>query len=469
MRPKMNSDIAYIGAVDLGKLIAKGKLSSVEVTRTILNRIERLDPLLKSYVSVLEGHALKDARRADKQLKHNMRCGPLHGVPVAVKDLCNMSGLPTTAGIPMFRKSIADHDATVVRKLRKAGAVILGKLHLTEGALAEHHPKISPPINPWSANRWSGASSSGTGVSVAAGLAFGALGSDTGGSIRFPASCNGIVGLKPTWSRVSRFGVFPLSQTLDHVGPLTRSVEDAAAMLQAIAGRDTSDPSSSSIKVPNYLATIGRGVEGVRIGIDRKYAFNGVDVEIKKTIERAIRVLKDAGAIIVPFKMPPLEAALAAWGPICSSDAATAHAASYPTKKRGYSTTFAGFLDIGHAVTGLDYAKAEIIRREFRGNMEEVFTSIDLFIKPVFQRINPTVKAFAAMCESGLDDLIAFTAPDDLTGAPTITLPAGLDKNRSPLSFQLVGRHFEEALLFRAGRVWQSAEDWRDLRPPLAK
>ena len=465
----MNSDIAFMGAVDLGKLIAKRKLSSVEVTRAMLERIERLDPKLKSYVAVLEGPALKDARRADKAIKDRKRRGPLHGVPVAVKDLCNITGFATTAGIPMFRKSIADHDATVVRNLRGAGAVILGKLHLTEGALAEHHPDIPPPINPWSGNRWSGASSSGTGVSVAAGLAYGALGSDTGGSIRFPASCNGIVGLKPTWSRVSRFGVFPLSQTLDHVGPLTRSVEDAAAMLAAIAGRDTNDPSSSSLAVPDYLSTIGRGVKGVRIGIDRKYAFGGVDAEIKKAIEKALRALKAAGAIIVPFKMPPLAPALAAWGPICTSDAATGHAASYPSKKRGYSATFGGFLDMGHAVTGLDYAKAEITRREFRGDMEAVFTSIDLMIKPVYQRINPTVKAFATMCEAGLDELIAFTAPDDMTGVPTITLPAGLDKNGSPLSFQLVGRHFEEALLFRAGRVWQSAADWRDMRPPLAK
>ena len=459
-----------MGLVDLGKLIAKRKLSSLEVTRAMLERIEHLDPKLKSYVEVTEESALKDARRADRNSKGSKKRGPLHGVPVAVKDLCNITGFATTAGIPMFRKSIADHDATVVRKLREAGAVILGKLHLTEGALAEHHPDVPPPINPWAANRWSGASSSGTGVSVAAGLAFGALGSDTGGSIRFPASCNGIVGLKPTWSRVSRYGVFPLSQTLDHVGPLTRSVEDAAAVLAAIAGRDTNDPTSASVAVPDYLSTIGRGVKGVRIGIDRNYAFGGVDAEIKKAIEKALRALKAAGAIVVPFKMPPLDTALAAWGPICSADAATAHAASYPSKKRGYSATLGGFLNMGHEVTGLEYANAEIARRELRGEMESIFTSIDLMIKPVYKKINPTVKAFAAMGEKegGLDDLITFTAPDDLTGAPTITLPAGLDKNGSPLSFQLVGRHFEEALLFRAGRAWQDAADWRDLHPPLA-
>ncbi|MCZ6658398.1 MAG: amidase [Gammaproteobacteria bacterium] len=466
----MISDLAFMGLVELGKLIAKRKLSSSEVTRAMLERIAQLDPTLKAYVVVMEKFALKDARRADKELTKGAPRGPLHGVPVALKDLCDMKGVATTAGLPMFRQSIADRDATVVRKLRAAGAVILGKLHLTEGALALHHPKIPPPINPWAASRWSGASSSGTGVAVAAGLTFGALGSDTGGSIRFPASCNGVVGLKPTRNRVSRFGVFPLSETLDHIGPLTRSVEDAAAMLGAIAGHDMNDPTTSSLEVPDYLTSMRRGIKGIRVGIDRKYAFNGVDPAIKKVIEGALVALKSAGATIVPFKMPSMTAAIAAWTPLCAADAALAHAASYPSKKRGYSETYAGFLATGRAVTGLEYAQAEITRLELRGQMESVFQSIDLMVKPVVATLNPTVPAFIAMCEGegGLDELIYFTAPDDMTGAPTITLPAGLDKNGSPLSFQIVGRHFEEALLLRAGRVWQSAADWRETRPPLA-
>lgn len=467
----MNSELAFMGLVDLGKLIAKGKLSSVDVTQAMLERIATLDPKLKSYVRVVEDYALKDARRADREIKQGKLRGPLHGVPVAVKDLCDMKGLPTTAGIPMFRKSTASIDATVVKNLREAGAVILGKLHLTEGALATHHPDIAPPINPWAKNRWSGASSSGTGVAVAAGLTFAALGSDTGGSIRFPASCNGTVGLKPTWSRVSRYGVFPLSETLDHIGPLTRSVEDAAAVLGAIAGYDRRDPTSSSLPVPDYLSGIRWGVKGVRIGIDRKYAFNGVDPEIKKAIERALAALKSAGAVITPFKMPDVDPANAAWGALCSADAALAHSATYPSKKRGYSETFSGFLSAGRSVTGLEYARAEITRREFRGAMDAVFESIDLMIKPIYAKLNPTVRAFNTMSakEGGLDDLVYFTAPDDITGAPTITLPAGLDKNGSPLSFQIVGRHFDEALLCRAGRVWQDAQDWRGLRPPLAE
>ncbi|MFP6780391.1 MAG: amidase [Gammaproteobacteria bacterium] len=466
----MISNLPYRGLVEIGKKIAEQKVSSVEVTETLLTRIDNLDPKLKSYVSVLNADAIKDARRADREIAKGKSRGPIHGVPVAVKDLCNMKGHVTTAGMPINGRNVSDHDATVVRNLRAAGAVILGKLHLTEGALAQHHPEITPPINPWAGNRWSGASSSGTGVSVAAGLAFGALGSDTGGSIRFPASCNGLVGLKPTYSRVSRYGVFALSETLDHIGPLTRSVEDAAAMLEAIAGRDANDPTSSSLDVPDYLATLNKGVRGLKIGIDRQTDLAGVDNEVKCSIERALRALKAAGAVVVSVKLPPMDAANAAWGPLCAVDAALAHTATFPSKKQRYGPPLAAFLELGNSTTGLEYGRAEMIRRELRGNMDELFQSIDLMIKPVFAKLNPTLKSYAAMCakEGGLADLVRFTAPDDMTGAPTITLPAGLDKSGSPLSFQIVGRQFEEEMLFRAGRVWEKAAKWKALRPPLA-
>ena len=384
----MHSELAFKGLVDVGKLIEKRKLSSTEVTQAA-RAIDGLDETLRSYVTVTSDTALKDARRADRELKQGRHRGPLHGVPVAVKDLCDMKGVATTAGLPMFRKRVAERDATVVRRLRDAGAVILGKLHLTEGALATHHPDIAPPVNPWARNRWSGASSSGTGVAVAAGLAYAALGSDTGGSIRFPSFSNGVVGLKPTWSRVSRFGVFPLSETLDHIGPLTRGVEDAAAVLGAIAGYDRLDPTSASIEVPDYLSGIRWGVKGIRVGIDRSYAYGGVDASIRKAIERALAALKSAGATVVPFKMPDTEPAVAVWGTLCSAEAALAHAETYPRRKKGYSDTFGGFLATGRRVTGLEYAEAEIIRRELRGAMDTVFESIDLMVKPVYAKLNP--------------------------------------------------------------------------------
>lgn len=466
----MHDDLAFTGLVALGRQIARKQRSAVETTEAMLERIAALDTTLGSYVTITTDHAIRDAKRADRETARGKSRGPLHGVPVAVKDLCDLAGTPTSAGLPMFRKQKTERDATVVARLREAGAVMLGKLHLTEGALAEHHPDVPPPVNPWAKNRWSGASSSGTGVATAAGLAFGALGSDTGGSIRFPAACNGVVGLKPTWGRVSRYGVFPLSESLDHVGPLTRSVEDAAAMLAAIAGRDPHDPTTAAVPVPDYLRELRKGVKGLRIGLDRDSAFANVDPAIRAAIEQALRALKQAGAKVVSFTGPDTAAALAAWTPICAAEAALAHAATYPKRKRGYSATFGGFLEAGRAVSGLDYARAAIARLELRGALAETFTGIDLMIKPVTAKLTPTVKAFKAQCAKpdGLADLITFTAPDDMAGLPTITLPAGLDKHGAPIAFQLVARPFEEALLFRAGAVWQKAGDWHGKRPPLA-
>jgi amidase len=374
--------------------------------------------------------------------------------------LCDIKGVPTAGGIPMFRKNVAERTSTVAARLKGAGAVILGKLQLTEGALALHHPEIPPPINPWRTDRWSGASSSGSGVATAAGLCYGSLGSDTGGSIRFPSLANGCVGLKPTWGRVSRYGVLALAETLDHIGPITRRVEDAAAMLGAIAGRDEKDSSSSFEPVPNYLAGSGRALKTVTIGFDEKYCSADVDPAVVKTVKKGISVLKKAGATVKSVKMPPTEEAVAGWVPLCAVEAALAHAETYPARKEGYGPVFAGFLESGRTMSGLDYGRAAIARRNLRGDMQNLFQSIDLLVVPVMPWLNPSVAEFGALCadEVGLQKLIYYTSVYDITGQPTITLPAGLDKNGSPLGFQVVSRHFEEGLLCRAGMVWQGAE-----------
>ena len=291
----MSSDIAYLGAVEIGQKIAGGELSSVEVTQHLLDRIARLDPQLGAYALLLGKQALAEAKARDAEQKKGRTRGPLHGVPVAVKDLCDMTGTPTTAGIPMFAARKAKKDATVVTRLREAGAVILGKLHLTEGALALHHPDVKPPINPWRKDLWSGASSSGSGSATAAGLCYGSLGSDTGGSIRFPSNANGIVGLKPTWGRVSRKGVAALSDTLDHIGPMARRVEDVAAMLHAIAGRDAADQTSSALPVPDYLVAAAAGVKGLRIGYDESYCSSGIAKPIAGAIADAVKLLREQG------------------------------------------------------------------------------------------------------------------------------------------------------------------------------
>jgi amidase len=436
----------------------------------MLERIERLNGSLVCYELVMADQALADAKKADREIRAKKVRGPLHGVPVAIKDLCDIEGVPTASGIPMFRSNVARRTSTVAARLKAAGAVILGKLQLTEGALALHHPDIPPPVNPWRQDRWSGASSSGSGVATAAGLCYGSLGSDTGGSIRFPSIANGCVGLKPTWGRVSRYGVFPLGETLDHIGPITRRVEDAAAMLGAIAGRDENDPSSSSEPVPNYLAGIGKGLRNVTLGFDEKYCSADVDPAVVKVVKKAVSVLKKAGAGVKAVKMPPTEAAVAGWVPLCAVEAALAHDATYPAKKEGYGPVFAEFLESGRRLPGLEYGRAAIERRNLRGAMQRLFADIDIMVVPIMPWLNPSVAEFNALCESpdGLRKLIHFTCIYDTTGQPTITLPAGLDANGSPIAFQIVGRHFQEALLCRAGMAWQSAQSGLGEIPPLA-
>ncbi|RYF33611.1 MAG: amidase, partial [Comamonadaceae bacterium] len=269
--------VHFSSLLDVGRQIQSRSLSSVEVTQQMLSRIAAVDSSLRSYATQMPEQAMAEARRADAEIASGVARGPLHGVPLAVKDLFWTADAPTGHGMTIHKDFRAKEDATVVRRLRGAGAVLLGKLHQTEGAFADHHPALPPPINPWGETLWPGASSSGSGVATAAGLCFGALGTDTGGSIRFPAAANGVTGLKPTWGRVSRYGAFELAASLDHVGPLARSAADAAAILSAIAGADPLDPTASQQPVPDYLATMTRGVSGLRIGIDRGWTIERVD------------------------------------------------------------------------------------------------------------------------------------------------------------------------------------------------
>src|SRR5258708_6568073 len=258
----MTADLHYLSLAELSERLGAREVSSVEVTRVVLDRIAEVDGRLKSYATVTGERALADAARADGEIAAGKRRGPLHGVPVAVKDLCDTAGIATAAGMAIHRDRVPARDATVVARLRAAGAVILGKLQMTEGAFGAHHPSIPAPLNPWNEAYWTGSSSSGSGAATAAGLCFASLGSDTGGSIRFPSTMNGLSGLKPTWGRVSRAGVLALADSLDHIGPMARSPLDAAILLGVIAGADPDDPTASGHPVSDYAALIASGVKG---------------------------------------------------------------------------------------------------------------------------------------------------------------------------------------------------------------
>ena len=456
---------------ELAGLIESGQLSPTEATSAQLSRIEKLDGRLQSYATVMAESAMTQARSAEAEIAGGSYRGPLHGVPIAVKDLCFTTGVRTMGGTRVMADQVPDFDATVVSRFKAAGAVLLGKLNLTEGAMAGYNPDRDVPVNPWNAEAWSGASSSGSGVATAAGLCYGSLGSDTGGSIRFPSASCGVVGIKPTWGRVSRYGVLALAESLDHVGPMTRSTADAGIVLQAIAGADPNDPTSLPAPVPDMLAGIGEGVGGLRLGFDAHYASDGVDPDLARAVLDSVKLLEELGAEIVEVRMPALEDYLAAWPVLCTAEAALAHEATYPSRRDDYGPWFKGWLDQGASVTGVDYARANNLRAACNGQVRDTFAGIDALVCPSMP--SPAfpvaeMAPFDPLPEEGLDmSLLRFTAPFDFNGAPTLSVPCGLNGGGLPLSLQFAGKHLQEPLLCRIGHTYEQATEWHNLHPPV--
>lgn len=395
--------------------------------------------------------------------------GPLHGVPFGIKDLAWTAGIPTQFGSLIHRNHIPTEDATVVRKLREAGAVLLGKLQLTEGAYSEHHPEITAPVNPWREDLWPGVSSSGSGVAAAAGLAYGTLGTDTGGSIRFPSGANGVTGLKPTWGRVSRHGAFELAATLDHIGPIARTVDDVAAILGAIAGEDERDPTAALAEVPDYLAGIDAGVGGLRIGVDAAWNETGTDAPAAKVVTEAIDVLRRVGADIVPVTFPDAVQNNLDWIPLAGVQTAVAHEGTFPAREGEYGPVLANLIRTGLSLSATEYQKIILRREDFRGRVSRLFRDIDLLIVPAYGIAAPTHATLSRFIEEPAlaERLTRYTFPFDATGQPTLSLNGGFTGDGAPLGFQLVGRPWEEALLLRAGKAFQQHTGWHERHPAL--
>ena len=460
-----DTPLHYQTIAEVGARLRSRELSPVELTTAILQRIEALDGDLKSYATVMADSALASARAAEQEIAAGNYRGGLHGVPIAVKDLCFTTGVATMGGAQVLRDFVPDFDGTVVQKLNAAGAVILGKLNLTEGAMAGYNPEFQIPVNPWGADRWSGASSSGSGVATAAGLCYGSLGSDTGGSIRFPAAACGIVGIKPTWGRVSRFGVLALAQSLDHIGPMTRSASDAGVMLQALAGHDPNDPTSLTAPVPNMLHGLAQGVSGVRIGVDERYIGDEVDSELAAAVLEGARLLESRGATLVPVRMPDIEPFSRAWGVLCSAEAAAAHRDTFPSRSDEYGPWFRGWLELGSRHSARDYATASYQRLACNGALAEIFDGVDVLVCPSMttppERVTP--EALYGPMDEEEWTWGRFTVPYDFSGSPTISLPCGLNSEGLPLSIQFIGRHLTEPLLVQVGHAYEAATQHRML------
>ena len=443
-----------------------GELAASAVVAATLTRIDALEPKLKAYVRVLGDEAMATAEALDRRRADGEPLGPLHGAPIAVKDLLWTQGIPTGCGTRVLADWRPSEDASVVTRLKEAGAVIIGKVKLTEGAFSHHHPDIEPPVNPWAAERWTGVSSSGSGVAVAAAMAYGALGSDTGGSIRFPSACCGLVGIKPTYGRVSRHGAFPLSESLDHIGPMARTVEDAARLLQTLAGQDPRDPTSLAAAVPNYGAALAERLDGVAVGVDWRHVGEGVAPATVQTVRDALAMLRARGARIVETQMPRCDDLVAGWAVTCGADCVLAHAATWPARAQDYGPQLNRLLELGRRATATDFARLERARVRFRAELDDALRDVAAFIAPCMPTPPPAAEQGDRPLPDGQAPFIQFTAPFDYSGHPTITLPLGLDGDGLPRACQLIGPRLGEAQLITLASALEKEAGFA-ARPPL--
>ena len=449
-----SDELSYATIRDIGARLRRRALSPVELTRALLERIERLDPRLHAFVTVTADRALADAKAAEAALGRGDISSPLLGIPVGYKDIYATRGILTTGGSALLADWIPTEDATCVTRLQRAGAVMLGKLITHEFAFGIQFPghRFAAAKNPWDLERMPGGSSSGSGAALAAGLAFGALGSDTGGSIRGPASFCGITGLKPTYGRCSRAGVLTLSWTLDHTGPMARTVEDCAYLLQALAGHDAADPASSREPVPDYVAPLSRGVRGLRVGVPREYFFEGIDPEVEKGFEQALATLRQLGAALEDVQIPSIQAA-GAYTAILLAEAFAYH--EHDLRERMLA---------GALITASEYVQAQRLRTQLRADMNAVLRRVDVLATPTSPKTAPT---FTTVYDPEYGFPRGNTGPFNMTGLPALALPCGFTAAGLPLSIQITGRPFDEATILRVGHTYEQATSWRTRHPNL--
>jgi aspartyl-tRNA(Asn)/glutamyl-tRNA(Gln) amidotransferase subunit A len=469
-------DVTSLSLSDLTQAIRARKVSSAETTRAFLDRIARLDPTLHAYITVDREGALAAAATLDREAAAGTWRGPLHGVPLAHKDLCLISGLPTSCGTRTPDYFVGAPPCTAVARLVAAGALTLGKLNMTELALGPfgdnaHHGDVQ---NPWRIGHVSGGSSSGSGAAVAAGLAAGALGTDTGGSIRLPAAACGVVGLKPTYGRVSRAGVMPLSWSYDHVGPLAHTVRDAALMLGVIAGVDPLDATTSRQPVPDYVAGLDGPVTGLRVGVAGDFYADGLDPVVTAALAEAVRALGAAGARVEAIAVPDPGPIVAACSNVMvRAEAAVIHARILKERPGELQPAVRDRMAPGLTVTAQEYLQGQRLRAQLtREFIDTVSSRVDVLVTPTIPEPAP---ALAQVKAGSTADVIKrmgrfsrLTRAFNALGVPALSLPCGAAPDGRPVAMQLVGRPFDEATLLRLGAAYERATDWHRRRPALA-
>ncbi len=462
------NELAFLSIAEASALVKLKKVSPLELTRACLARIEALNPSLNAFITVTAQSALADARRAEAEVQHARWLGPLHGIPIALKDLIDTAGVRTTGGSALFKDRVPTEDASVVRRLKSAGALLLGKLNMQELAyggtsVPSFYGRVS---NPWDLERITGGSSGGSAAAVAAGLCYAALGSDTGGSIREPAALCGIVGLKPTYGRVSNRGVLPLSWSLDHVGPMTRTVVDSAILLQAIAGYDPDDIASENRPVAPYLEgrELGRG--SVRVGVPREFFYAELDPDVQEAIEKALTVLAAAGAKMVDVAL------------VLSKDRSVFRAEAYATQADNIAKTPELYLPetlakfkTGAAIDAPSYMRARRDLDRLRRSTLSIFSSVDFLVTPTTPVTAPKAADYPTSADEALaldGKLLRNARPFNMFGLPTISVPCGLSRIGLPIGMQITAAPWEEQGLFSIARAFEAATDWHTRRPRMA-
>jgi aspartyl-tRNA(Asn)/glutamyl-tRNA(Gln) amidotransferase subunit A len=444
------------------------QLSPVELTQACLDRIAQVDDRLLSFIC-LAGDALAQARRAEAEIARGDWRGPLHGIPLGIKDNYLTADMPTTAGTTAPGIAFPRRDAAAVARLRHAGAVLIGKTRTHEFAWGN----VTPPVrNPWALDRVPSGSSGGSGAAVAAGLCAAAMGSDTGGSIRMPAAACGVVGLKATFGRVSRDGIVPHSWSLDHAGPLTRSVADAAILMNVLAGYDPADPACRDEPVPDYRADLERPLAGLRLGVCRNHFFEGNQEDVERAVEAAIHDLAGQGATVIDFTIPNLAYGLAAIFVIELASSTAYHDVSLRAGRvRQYTPDVRQLVEIGRFVTGPDYLKAEQMRAVLMEDFRRALDRVDVIVGPTTPitawKIGEWTARIGDRDESVLAASWRFTFPYNLTGLPAISIPCGLDRHGLPIGLQIAGRPFDETTVLRVAHAYEGTHEWKERTPAL--
>ena len=469
-----HDELLNLSLTEAASKVRTREVSPVDLVQAALLRIRATDDVLRSYITVFEEQALQVAKAAEIMVAAGHNLGPLHGIPIALKDNIALRGMRTTAGSKVLGDWLPDADATVAERLRRAGAIFIGKTNMHEFAWGgtSANPHYGTVRNPWNIERFPAGSSGGSGVAVAARSCFGAVGTDTGGSIRLPSAINGVTGIRPTYGRVSNHGIIPLAWSMDTAGPMTRTVEDCALMFGAMAGHDPKDPTTAARPGADYSAGLSGGVRGLRIGVVPGYFFHHVQPPVRDAVQAALAAFESLGAQIVEIEIENIHGNISAQLTIESAEPSTYHQRWLRERPQDYGDDVRALLEVGELLLATHYLQAQRYRTLLRNEFVNAFRKVDAFVCPTLPFTATKLGATTVVIENGVEEdmlsaIMQFTGIASLTGLPALNVPCGFDADGMPIGMQLIGRPFDEAMLFRMGNAFQMASGFHLRAPSL--